>query len=57
MLNALKAGVALRSKSRTGGRRWLKWIILGPLLAVLLLQLYFFLRSAGGPSSTPHRPA
>jgi monofunctional biosynthetic peptidoglycan transglycosylase len=43
MLNALKAGVALRSKSRTGGRRWLKWIILGPLLAVLLLQLYFFL--------------
>jgi monofunctional biosynthetic peptidoglycan transglycosylase len=43
MLNALKAGVATRSASRAGGRRWLKWIILGPLLAVLLLQLYFFL--------------
>jgi monofunctional biosynthetic peptidoglycan transglycosylase len=25
------------------GRRWIKWLILGPLLAVLLLQLYFFL--------------
>jgi len=26
-----------------GGRRWIKWIFLGPLLAVFLLQLYFFL--------------
>jgi len=42
MLNTLKAGAAARPKSRAGGRRWLKWIILGPLLAVLLLQLYFF---------------
>jgi monofunctional biosynthetic peptidoglycan transglycosylase len=26
-----------------GGRRWIKWLFLGPLLAVLLLQMYFFL--------------
>jgi monofunctional biosynthetic peptidoglycan transglycosylase len=26
------------------GRRWVKWILLGPLLAVLVLQLYFFLQ-------------
>jgi len=25
-----------------GGRRWLKWLILGPILLVLLVQLYFF---------------
>jgi monofunctional biosynthetic peptidoglycan transglycosylase len=31
-------------KARKGGRRWIKWIFLGPLLAVLLLQLYFFLQ-------------
>jgi monofunctional biosynthetic peptidoglycan transglycosylase len=24
------------------GRRWLKWIVLGPVLLVLLVQLYFF---------------
>jgi len=24
-------------------RRWIKWIFLGPLLLVLLVQLYFFL--------------
>jgi monofunctional biosynthetic peptidoglycan transglycosylase len=29
--------------AKTAGRRWIKWIFLGPLLAVLLLQLYFFL--------------
>jgi monofunctional biosynthetic peptidoglycan transglycosylase len=29
--------------AKTGGRRWIKWLFLGPLLAVLLLQLYFFL--------------
>ena len=32
------------TRARKGGRRWLKWIVLGPLLAVLLLQLYFFLQ-------------
>ncbi|WLI88408.1 monofunctional biosynthetic peptidoglycan transglycosylase [Massilia sp. R2A-15] len=32
------------TRARKGGRRWLKWIILGPLLAVFLLQLYFFLQ-------------
>jgi monofunctional biosynthetic peptidoglycan transglycosylase len=38
------------------GRRWVKWIFLGPLLAVLLLQLYFFLQvcwwTQFNPSST-----
>jgi monofunctional biosynthetic peptidoglycan transglycosylase len=29
--------------AKKGGRRWIKWIFLGPLLAVFLLQLYFFL--------------
>jgi monofunctional biosynthetic peptidoglycan transglycosylase len=29
--------------AKKGGRRWRKWIVLGPLLAVFLLQLYFFL--------------
>jgi monofunctional biosynthetic peptidoglycan transglycosylase len=38
MSRGRKSGAA-----KTGGRRWLKWIILGPLLAVFLLQLYFFL--------------
>ncbi len=38
MSRARKGGTA-----KQGGRRWLKWIILGPLLAVFLLQLYFFL--------------
>jgi monofunctional biosynthetic peptidoglycan transglycosylase len=28
--------------AKTGGRRWIKWMFLGPLLAVFLLQLYFF---------------
>ena len=32
------------TRARKGGRRWLKWIFLGPLLAVFLLQLYFFLQ-------------
>ena len=31
-------------KKKAGSRRWIKWIILGPLLAVLLLQLYFLLQ-------------
>jgi monofunctional biosynthetic peptidoglycan transglycosylase len=30
--------------SRNGPRRWLKWMFLGPLLIVLVLQLYFFLQ-------------
>jgi len=30
------------SKARKGGRRWIKWLVLGPVLLVLLLQLYFF---------------
>jgi monofunctional biosynthetic peptidoglycan transglycosylase len=31
------------SKGGGKGRRWVKWLFLGPLLAVFLLQLYFFL--------------
>ena len=31
------------ASSKKKGRRWIKWLVLGPLLAVLLLQLYFFL--------------
>jgi monofunctional glycosyltransferase len=44
MLNMLRAGPAARpkTKTKTGARRWLKWIILGPVLAVFLVQLYFF---------------
>jgi monofunctional biosynthetic peptidoglycan transglycosylase len=42
--------------ARKPGRRWVKWIFLGPLLAVLLLQLYFFLQicwwTRFDPSST-----
>jgi monofunctional biosynthetic peptidoglycan transglycosylase len=32
------------SRARKGGRRWIKWIFLGPILIVLLMQLYFFLQ-------------
>ncbi|MEO7494002.1 MAG: monofunctional biosynthetic peptidoglycan transglycosylase [Massilia sp.] len=32
------------AKARKGGRRWLKWIVLGPVLLVLALQLYYFLQ-------------
>jgi monofunctional biosynthetic peptidoglycan transglycosylase len=51
MMKALKAGFAngggktAAMSGKTGGkgrRRWLKWIVLGPLLIVVLLQLYFF---------------
>ena len=39
-----------------GGRRWIKWIFLGPILAVFLLQLYFFVQVCWfvyfNPSST-----
>ena len=41
---------------KKSGRRWIKWIFLGPLLAVVLLQLYFFLMicwwTQFNPSST-----
>ena len=39
-IGTLKAGAPVRAKA--GGRRWLKWLILGPLLFVILVQLYFF---------------
>jgi monofunctional biosynthetic peptidoglycan transglycosylase len=62
MTKALRAGMAAGGKTaakagKTGGRRrWLKWIILGPLLAIVLLQLYFFLQilwwTQFNPSST-----
>ncbi|MET0982374.1 MAG: transglycosylase domain-containing protein, partial [Telluria sp.] len=39
-----------------GGRRWIKWIFLGPILAFILLQLYFFVQVCwfvyANPSST-----
>jgi monofunctional biosynthetic peptidoglycan transglycosylase len=51
-MKALKAGMPAAAgktastaggkRGSKGGRRWLKWIVLGPLLAVLLVQLYFF---------------
>ncbi|QJE03318.1 monofunctional biosynthetic peptidoglycan transglycosylase [Massilia forsythiae] len=31
------------ARAANSPRRWLKWLVLGPLLLVLLLQLYFFL--------------
>jgi monofunctional biosynthetic peptidoglycan transglycosylase len=53
--NTLKMGSAARA-STGGRRRWLKWLFLGPLLLVLLIQLYFFLMvlwwSHFDPSST-----
>jgi monofunctional biosynthetic peptidoglycan transglycosylase len=39
------AGKAGRGASKpTRSRRWIKWIFLGPILLVLLVQLYFFLQ-------------
>jgi monofunctional biosynthetic peptidoglycan transglycosylase len=35
------------------GRRWIKWIFLGPILIVLLLQLYFFLQICWWTQSNP----
>jgi monofunctional biosynthetic peptidoglycan transglycosylase len=36
------------TRTRKGGarssRRWLKWLVLGPILLLLLVQLYFFLQ-------------
>jgi monofunctional biosynthetic peptidoglycan transglycosylase len=37
-----RGGTRTRAAASKGKRRWLKWIVLGPLLAVLLVQLYFF---------------
>jgi monofunctional biosynthetic peptidoglycan transglycosylase len=34
----------MKGRKKSGGRRWIKWIFIGPLLAVFLLQLYFFLQ-------------
>ena len=47
MMKALRAGLAAGGKTASTAsgksrRRWLKWIVLGPLLLVLLIQLYFF---------------
>ncbi len=47
MMKALRAGLAAGGKTASTAsgksrRRWLKWIVLGPLLLVLLVQLYFF---------------
>jgi monofunctional biosynthetic peptidoglycan transglycosylase len=38
-----KARKASAAKARPG-RRWIKWLLLGPVLIVLLAQLYFFLQ-------------
>ena len=42
--------------SSAGGRRWIKWLFLGPILALILLQLYFFVQVCWfayfNPSST-----
>jgi monofunctional biosynthetic peptidoglycan transglycosylase len=44
------------NKPRKGARSWIRWILLGPLLLVLLAQLYFFLQicwwSQFNPSTT-----
>jgi monofunctional biosynthetic peptidoglycan transglycosylase len=53
-----KRGTARGNAGGTGkgGRRWIKWIFLGPILAVFLLQLYFFVQVCWfawfNPSST-----
>lgn len=45
-----------RKTGAKSSRRWLKWLILGPILLVLLVQLYFFIMvcwyAAFNPSST-----
>jgi len=40
MTGVLNMGAIARPRAR--GRRWLKWFILGPLLLVVLAQVYFF---------------
>jgi monofunctional biosynthetic peptidoglycan transglycosylase len=51
-----RAAFADMTRARKAGRRWLKWIVLGPLLVLLLVQLYFFLQicwwSRFNPSSS-----
>jgi monofunctional biosynthetic peptidoglycan transglycosylase len=37
-----KAAARAAPAKPKSGRRWIKWLVLGPLLAALLLQLYFF---------------
>ncbi len=32
------------TRARKAGRRWVRWLFLGPILLVLLVQLYFFLQ-------------
>jgi monofunctional biosynthetic peptidoglycan transglycosylase len=39
-----KAPARAAASKPKSGRRWIKWLVLGPLLAVLLLQLYFFVQ-------------
>jgi monofunctional biosynthetic peptidoglycan transglycosylase len=39
-----KSTQATRSTGWTKSTRWIKWIFLGPILLVLLVQLYFFLQ-------------
>ncbi|WP_312551339.1 monofunctional biosynthetic peptidoglycan transglycosylase [Massilia sp.] len=39
-----KKGNAGGVRGTSGRRRWIKWIFLGPILAVLLIQLYFFVQ-------------
>ncbi|MEW6762727.1 MAG: monofunctional biosynthetic peptidoglycan transglycosylase [Pseudomonadota bacterium] len=45
-----------KAAGKKGARRWLKWLILGPILLVLLVQLYFFIMvcwySVFNPGST-----
>jgi monofunctional biosynthetic peptidoglycan transglycosylase len=41
MSGILKLGASARGAQR-GRRRWLAWLILGPIVLVLLVQLYFF---------------
>ena len=42
MRRARKGGAGVKAVSGKSARRWIKWIVIGPVLAVILLQLYFF---------------
>lgn len=52
---AMAMGKSKKASAKTS-RRWLKWLILGPILLVLLVQLYFFIMvcwySVFNPGST-----
>ena len=39
-----KKGNAGGASGASNKRRWIKWIFLGPILAFILLQLYFFVQ-------------